>query len=757
MRYGGGPPAAAGRLVSTSVPLDESLTPRQLRVAQRNFTLFAFLNVISFQLLTGNIIALYALRLGAGDLLVGMLYSFVPLGQLLPLVGRIIVRRLGTVRTMGVFWLIRYALMSPILFAPLFARSESPIAIWLIAGSVVGFNLARGIAITGHNAVIGTITTEEERGSFLARNQLVGHFGAIGTGVGVGLLLQEQSPLFLFSLLLGAGILVGFLSTRVVFRFPEPPAPARGGGFVRSVVRVMRRSGVARFVLLLGVNSFVASMVLPFLVVYVKRVHGLGDNAAMLLGAVGSVGAIVMALVSGFVIDRVGAKPLMTIFTSILTVTVVLVAVAPPLGSPTALWIYLGVVFFFATFGANGIANAHAVYYFNLTPRAERLNLGILNFLVTGISATLGAIAGGVALDRLASLNLETSDVYRLYYGALMAAYVGLLMLTARLERLGAYRVHDLLSIFGSPRQLRALALMHRLKASRTPAREQSLVRRLGGAQSRLAGPELLRSLESPRFAVRTEALDALSEIPANDEIARALMAEVEHQPFTTAHKAAELIGRKRIQEGAEVLRRGLTSPDIFLQGKCMMALAQLGDNASRPAIEEIFTATGNPRLLIHGAVALELFADPGCLDILLAALERAPTRYVRDEVILSAAGILEMADVFYPLYQGFLGAPRRGLALIADFVAERQEQRRLPPQTLSLVTAPVAQFDAPPAFYAAAERAMEQVPVMAGGTPVAATLLQALRRPATAALDQYRFLVAAAVAFHAWRKQRRS
>ena len=739
---------------TTAVPDDDSLTPRQLRVAQRNFTLFSFLNVISFQLLTGNIIALYALRLGASDLLVGMLYSFIPLGQLLPLVGRAIVRRLGTVRTMGVFWIVRYVLMTPILFAPLLARSQSPAAIWLIAASVVGFNLARGIAITGQNAIIGAITTEAERGSFLARNQLVSHFGAIGTGVAIGLLLQEQSPLFLFSLLLGVGITVGFASTRVVFRFPEPPAPVRGGGFLGAVGRALRRAGVPRFILLLAVNGFVASMVLPFLVVYVKRVHDLGDNATMLLAAVGSVGAVVMALVSGFVIDRVGAKPLMTLFTAILTVTVLLVAVAPPLGSPLAVWIYLGAVFFLATFGATGAASAHSVYYFNLTPRAERLNMGILNFLVTGIPASLGALAGGVVLDRLGATGLETDAVYRLYYGALVAAYVGILLLTGRLERLGAYHVHDLLSIFVSPRQLHALALMHRLKASRTPAREQSLVRRLGDVQSRLAGPDLLRSLASPRFAVRTEVLDALSDIPANDEIACALIAEVEQQPFTTAHKAAELIGRKQIHEGIEVLRRGLTSPDIFLMGKCMMALARLGDNESRAAIEGIFTSTTNPRLLIHGAAALELYGAPGCLDALLAALERASNRYVRDEVILSAAGILEMADAFYPLYQGFVAEPRLGLALMTDFVAERQEQRRLPPQTLNLVTAPVAQFHDPEAFRAAAARALEQVSVVVGDTPVAGTLVQALERPVTGELDHFRFLVAATVAFHAWRKQ---
>ena len=122
---------------------DDGLTPRQMRAAQRNFTLFSFLNVVSFHLLTGNLIALYALRLGAGDLLVGVLYSFIPLGQLVPLLGRLIVRRLGTVRTMGIFW---SRPLCPDVADPAGApvrEQRRAVSIWLIAASVVGFNLAR--------------------------------------------------------------------------------------------------------------------------------------------------------------------------------------------------------------------------------------------------------------------------------------------------------------------------------------------------------------------------------------------------------------------------------------------------------------------------------------------------------------------------------------------------------------------------------------------------------------------------------------
>ena len=392
---------------------DGELTPRQMRAAQRNFTLFSFLNVVSFHLLTGNLIALYALRLGAGDLLVGVLYSFIPLGQLVPLLGRLIVRRLGTVRTMGIFWIARYALMSPILLAPLFANNSAPVSIWLIAASVVGFNLARGVAITGHNAIVGAITTETERGSFLSRNQLVIHTAGIGAGLAIGLLLQEESPLFVYSLLMAAGIVIGLSSTRLVFRFPEPPAPDRAGGFLASLRRTLPRPGVPRFLTLLAVHSFAVSMVMPFLVVYAKRAHGLGDNTAMLLGAVGGAGAIAMALVSAFVIDRVGAKPLISLFTATLAVTTVMLAVAPPLGSVTAVWVYLGVVFFFATFGAAGATSANSVYYFNLTPSADRLNLGILYFLVVGHPGVAG-LARRRAGARSPAVGPRTGDLGRI-------------------------------------------------------------------------------------------------------------------------------------------------------------------------------------------------------------------------------------------------------------------------------------------------------------------------------------------------------
>ena len=738
------------------------LTPRRLRAAQRSFTLFAFLNMISFQLLTGNVIALYALRLEAGEPLIGVLYSFMPLAYLLPLLGRAVVRRMGTVRTMAVFWILRQLLMVPLLFAPLAAaRGRPEIGIWLILISVVGFNLARGIAMTSFNAVVGAITAPAERGSFLARVQLVSHLGAIAAGLAMGLLLQQRSPLFLFTLVLSLGVVTGLLAARELFRLPEPAALAPRGSFGPALRDAFRRRGFPRFVVVLALNSFVTAMALPFLLVYVKRVHGLGDNTAILLAAVGSVGAIVMALVSSFVIDRVGASPLLPLFNIVVTVTMLLVVAAPPLAGSGAAWIYLGAIFFFATFAAFGTENTHSVYYLSLIRAEERLNLGIFDLVVIGLGAMLGSLAGGAALGRLASLPaLETADAYRIYYGGMVVAYTVILLLTMRLDRLGAVSFPNVLGIFVSPRQLRALALLHRLKASRTPAAAEYLIQRLGEVRSDLAAPDLLRGLRSPRFTVRSEALDALSEVPLNDAARAALIAEVEEQPFTTAYQAAELIGRREMREAVPALRRGLESDDVFLAGKCMVALARLGDEASLATVERMYQETGNPRLLIHGAAALELFGRPASLATLLGPLERNPTPFARDEIILAAAGILRIADTFYPLYQEFLAEPRHGLALLSDFLEERQElqpRAAVAPAGHAEVTALARLVDAPGAFPEAAERALAATPVAVEGTDLTAVLREALARPRTGALAQFRFLVATAAACFTWPARPRS
>ena len=293
----------------------DGLSPRKMQSAQRTFKLFTLLNVISFQFLSGNIITLYALRLGAGYLLIGLLFSMINAANILPFFGRLLVRKMGSVRTMGIFWLIRYILMLPILFAPLFSSGErAGVGILLIVISVIGFNMARGIGVTGYNLIIGGITTDKNRGSFLAGTQLIVHASAILAGAAMGLLLGVSSRMFIYTILLLVGIASGLLASLLAFRLPEPgeTGPSLEGRFLPKLLDAFKRSGFTHYIIVLVISFFAISMITPFLVVFMKQIYHQGDGRVIFFSVFGSLGAIVMAVTSGFVIDRMGAKPLLT-------------------------------------------------------------------------------------------------------------------------------------------------------------------------------------------------------------------------------------------------------------------------------------------------------------------------------------------------------------------------------------------------------------------------------------------------------------
>jgi len=121
------------------------------------------------------------------------------------------------------------------------------------------------------------------------------------------------------------------------------------------------------------------------------------------------------------------------------------------------------------------------------------------------------------------------------------------------------------------------------------------------------------------------------------------------------------------------ILRKQLNSEDFFLSGKCMVALAKLGDRESIPQIEKIVKKTSNARLIIHGASALEIFHNRSSILILLGKLEKKTAPFLRDEIILSIGVILDIGDWFYPIYIAFLEHSSEGIDMLHDHINQIQ------------------------------------------------------------------------------------
>ena len=122
------------------------------------------------------------------------------------------------------------------------------------------------------------------------------------------------------------------------------------------------------------------------------------------------------------------------------------------------------------------------------------------------------------------------------------------------------------------------------------------------------------------------------------------------------------------------------------------------------------------------------------------------------DEVILAAAGILDMADSFYALYREFLVERRQGLALLDDFVSERQERHPLAEPVLETLTSLPRLMEDRRRFREAATRSLDQIPVVVEHVDVTPVLRTAVGHSRTGASEHFRFFVAATAAVHAWR-----
>ncbi len=721
------------------------LSPGELGRVRARFSLFAVLNVVAFTLLSGNIITLYVLKLGGGNFLIGLLSSFMYTAYLAMLLGRQLAPRWGMTHLMGWFWVARYLFMLPMLFAPLAAAAGlRGLGYGLILASVLGFNAARGIAMTGYNPILGEIASERDRGAFLARNQAIQHAVTVALGVAMALVLGWRSSLAVYNAFIVIGMATGLWGARLIFGFPEP---ARGQGpgekLWRGLTESLRQRAFRRFILLYFFTSLAIYMAVPFLVVYVKQVYALTDSQVVYLTVVGSLGAVLMALASGFMLDRLGAKPLYFVFTSILTLTLLPIVISPPVRAGVGVWLFAAALFLFNNMGQFGILNASQTYFLAAIRREERLNLGVIYYMTLGVAGGIGSLLGGAILDWLGTF-FPAALSFRVYFGLCAAIFLVLLAFITRLENLGAYPLADALGMIFSPRDLRAISLLNRLGRIRSLREEKDTLRALAEAPSSLSVEEVLSRLRSPRFTVRAEALQALASLPVEEAVVQALVSEVKNHAFTTAAQAAEILGQQRIAQGIPALRRGVQSRDYILASAAITALARLEDRESLPALREALRQAANPHLLIHAASALESLRDPEAVPVLLARLKKKSPPYLRDELLLALAGILGVGDWFYSTYTDFLDKGSTGISLLRDRAGE-PEASRIPRSLLEELLGRFPQAEKG-YFASLAAELLTSLSIVVSGVDVAPTLAEAIADPQLARLERFCFLIAAAI-----------
>jgi predicted MFS family arabinose efflux permease len=642
--------------------MDNALSPYRLGKARDQYNVFNFFAALSYALMAGNIITLFAMRLNASSTMIGLLnalgyasFFFLPLGKAL-------CRVFPIVRLYSIAWILRALCMAPALFVPFLenaGRHTEALRLLILGASL--FHLFRGIGTVANNPVLDRLAAGPDRGSYMTLIQIINNAVAMFASFALAMLLGRNPSLFLYAAIIAAGIGGGVFSGALLRGIPEPEKDnaASRRGFWAAARDAFSRGAFRDFMGLLFLVVFVSAISRAFIVVYAREVFAQADGMVSLFTVFGGLGALVMGLIIKFLVDRVGARPLYLtcIIVGFISLLPMIFFPAKALGSAATVTPFLSFLFFIVNFGFIGAEGIAQTYFLALIPPEGMINLGILYFLVFGVAGAGGSFLGGIFLDGLVALGFPLLIAFRALFGILALILLGALLLNKKLAPLGSLPLKGALEVMFSFRDLRAITLLDRLKKTEDSGEEGQLLEALYDAPSALALQGLLDKMKSPRLDTRTDAIRAVGALEELTEDAeQALMADLTANPYTTAYLSARILGNHGYRPAIPVLRRLAASADYMLAGEAMIALAKLRDEGFRPHIERVIRKTKNPRLKIMGVEAFGVYGSPNSLSTLMEALRtKDPPPYLLDTVVLSMAAILGIENKFYPLLVRFL------------------------------------------------------------------------------------------------------
>jgi len=634
------------------------LSPYRLSKAREVYNIFNVFNAISWNLLVGIIITLFALRLGASPTYIGLMSATFYIALFLLPVGKILARRFSIISIFSFTWTGRSICMVFAIAAPFLDHAgHRNAALFLLMLGLLLFHLIRGIGMIGNNPVLSLMASGPDRGSYVTQIQIVNSaIGMFGSFL-IAMVLGMEPPIFVFSILLGLGVISGVISGYVIRKVPEPPREEENRGMkLKDIFKdTFAQNDLRYFLIILFLVVLMSGVARTFVVVYAREVFGHGDGLISLYSVFGGLGFLMAGMSVKFLVDRLGAKPLFLVCVIIGLVSLIPIIFFPASAVENVTGTILFMVFLFFTmhFGFLGSEGIAQTYFLALVPEEKILDMSILYFFIFGAAGAAGSFLSGLLIDLLLLLGVSSFVSFKILFSILVLFALIALSMQKKMKSLGSLPLSGALEVIFSVRDLRAISLLDKLNKAQDSQEEEILLGALHAAPSNIATDGLLERARSPKLATRQEAIRALEKVQKlNRNAEKALIEDAVNNPFTTAYISARILGNRNCVAAVPTLRELAFSQDYMLAGEVMIALAKLKDNDFRPEIEKIILDSQNPRLKITGAEALGLYHNVESIPVLLDIMHgKEQPLHLKNEVILAIAAILDTQKKFYKIF----------------------------------------------------------------------------------------------------------
>ena len=608
----------------------------------------------------GSLFVLFLSALGLSKSQMGLILSLLPFFGLMSLFVAPATERFGYKRTYMTFFGLRSFTSIGLLFTPwVLSQYGAQAALTLVTVIVAVFSLFRAIAITAMHPWVQEYVPDSVRGKYTAwNNMFTTGTGFIAVTAG-GFVLARTTGLTGFMVLIGAGVVFGFISVALAVRVPggAPRSPRRNEqARPRELGSALRDRSFVRYLLAVSAITLVTVPLGAFLPLFMREQIGLNDSGIVWLQTGTLVGTLASSFIWGWAADRYGSIPV-TLYGLSLRAVLPLLWMLMPRHTEWGLTIALSIALLQGVADMGwGIGSARMLYV-NIVPPAKRRDYMALYFTWTSVVGGVSQLGSGRLLDATEGFSgqfwIFTLDPYLpLFIGGIILPFVAFFLLRGIYEERGV-SMGQFAGIFLRGNPFLAMSSMIRYHLARDEYATVRVTEQLGQAKSPLTVDELLEALEDPRFNVRFEAVISIGRMMPDPRLVEKLEQMLEGSELALTVVAAWALGRLGDPHAIPALERALNSQYRSIRAHAARALGALGDERIVPELLARLEQETDKGLQMAYASALGNLGAKEATSLLLKLLGEMDNPGAALELALSLARIVGNEHGFVTLARG--------------------------------------------------------------------------------------------------------
>ena len=386
---------------------------------------FSFFNAVSFQIVLGAPVILFAKSLGASSFVLGTIAALTPLLNILQLLAARFLHRVGYKRFLLSGWGARTFFTFCIAVLPLLPGLSIPTRLGLLIAALFCFNLLRGFSAGAWLPWLTALVPAPVRGRFLSRDNAFMHLGCLAALLLSAWVMTGSVEADEYAAVFGIGLLSALVSLWFVHRIPEVESAEdrKQSGVAVPWGAMLRFPPFAKLLWFTTIYMTVVGSLGVFTVEYLVVRGKFAESTILLLSAWSFVGALAGLAITAPRLDATGSKPWLRHGLVIMALVILgwfFLASGLLPGWPA---LVAGLNFFGGLAGAIfGVANTRIMM--GSVPAMGRNHFFALFTVVSGLGLGGAPMVWGAMLDTLGTLDVVlgvmTVNRYSVYFAALV-------------------------------------------------------------------------------------------------------------------------------------------------------------------------------------------------------------------------------------------------------------------------------------------------------------------------------------------------